>query len=579
MLSSLLLATLGTLPGPTWSLDLERPAPDFKLFHGAKVVATPAGKLLEFTTALQFAEVPFQQKLDGAESVTIGGWFLPRRYGEQSFLFRGVPEIGPLGERFFRRQERWVNALLGTDQHGFLMGTINGNGSMPFPLVTLHEVPIDAWSQLVVVKDAKGFQKFYANGALVHTDRDSMWSGKVWPMVEREEGEPLRLSLPLGGQVAAAWIYPRELSAEEVRADYQAGRDRFRPAPPGEPVTLRAMDTRPAAGLWERRGGDLTKETWPKHRDRIRAGVAQLLGPMPETIVPLEAKTDSETDCGNYVRRKVSIQVQPGDRMPAWLLVPKDRKGKAAAVIAFYGTTSGAGKDTTVGLSGGKPGTPPERNRAFAIDFVEAGFVVLAPDYLRDGERIAPGKRPYDTTDFYERFPDWSIHGKDAWDTMRAVDYLQSLPEVDPERIGMVGHSYGGHSTIFTAALEPRLKAVWANGPVSDFLLHGMHWAAPKGAGGSASLPAMRPFVLDRTRPVPATFYEWTSLIAPRPLAVCQAVGERRPMEEENAAAVGQVYAVLGVPERVRYVWSAGDHDFPAVVRTAAVAWLRRWLN
>ena len=95
------------------------------------------------------------------------------------------------------------------------------------------------------------------------------------------------------------------------------------------------------------------------------------------------------------------------------------------AIICFYGTTSGAGKDTTVGLSGGKPGTPPERNRAFAVDMAEAGFVALAADYLRDGERIKPGRRPYDTTDFYKQFPDWSVHGKDAWDTMRAVDYLQ----------------------------------------------------------------------------------------------------------------------------------------------------------
>jgi acetyl esterase/lipase len=162
---------------------------------------------------------------------------------------------------------------------------------------------------------------------------------------------------------------------------------------------------------------------------------------------------------------------------------------------------------------------------------------------------------------------------------MRAIDYLQSLDFVDPDRIGMVGHSYGGHSTIFTAALEPRIKAAWANGPVSDFRHHGLHWAVPKGGGSSQSLPAMRPFVLDPTLPIPVTFWEFTALVAPRPLAVGQAVGERRPMEEENHAAVAQVYRALGAGDRLKYVWYAGDHDFPPEARRAAVQWFQRWLG
>jgi pimeloyl-ACP methyl ester carboxylesterase len=215
--------------------------------------------------------------------------------------------------------------------------------------------------------------------------------------------------------------------------------------------------------------------------------------------------------------------------MPAYLLIPKILKTRVLAIICFYG---GAGKATTVGLSGPRVGTPPAKNSAFAIDMVEAGFVAFAADYLRDGERIKPGRRPYDTSDFYNQFPDWSIHGKDAWDTMRAIDYLQTLDFIDPHNIGMVGHSYGGHSTLFTAALEPRIKAAWANGPVSDFLRHGLHWAVPKGAGNSQSLPAMRPHVLDRTLEPPVTFYEFTALIAPRPLVVAQ---RRRRLLQEVA--------------------------------------------
>ncbi len=565
----------------TLFLDFQLLPAGVRLEHGARVVSRPGGGALEFNSPLQFVEFTRPVKLDGAAAASIGGWFFPRRSGEQCFFFRGVPETGSQGERYFRPATNWVNFLLGTDQHGFLMGTINGNGAMPFPHVTLTEPGIDAWHQLVVVKTADGFQKFYHNGVLVHSDHASAWAPKVWTFRDTEAGEPVRLALPLGGLIGEAWVMAREVSAAEVHADFEAKRTRYHPALPGKAVQLREMNAHPTAGLWRE---PVTAKGWPEEQTRILAGVMRLLGPFPTEKVALEPKVLSEEDCGTYVRRKVSVHVQPGDRMPAWLLVPKSLVNRAPiakvpAIICFYGTTSGAGKDTTVGLSGAKPGTPPMKNRAFAVDMVNAGFVTLAPDFLRDGERLPKSGRPYDTVEFYAQFPDWSIHGKDIWDTQRAVDYLQSLPFVDGAAIGMVGHSYGGHSTIFATALEPRIKAAFASGPVSDFLHHGMHWGVPKGGGGSQSLPGMRPYVLDHTLPLPVTFYEWTALIAPRPLMVCQAVGERRPMEEENHGAVSAVYGALGSSERVRYVWCAGDHDFPPVAREAAVEWFRKWLG
>ena len=63
-----------------------------------------------------------------------------QRRGEQVLLGRGMPETGPGGERMFQPAKDWVNFFLGTDQHGFLMGCINGNSRMPFPLVTLSDV-------------------------------------------------------------------------------------------------------------------------------------------------------------------------------------------------------------------------------------------------------------------------------------------------------------------------------------------------------------------------------------------------------------------------------------------------------
>lgn len=547
-------------------------SPGELVLHGARV--DEQGRL-EFTTSRQFAEIDavvagsLSAALQNVDSLSIGGWFYPWRQGEQIFIERGEPEIGPLGERFFRPSDRMVNFCLGSDERGFFMGTINGNGGMPFVHVTVNELPIQTWQQLVVVKDAAGFHHFYQNGVLVHDDcqASSAPSRQPWNETSAAGDERVRLQMPLGGLIGETWIVPRALTADEIAADFEAKRERYSPAPPGEPVAVREMFRRPVT------------HARPFDADRVRAAVLNMLGSFPDEIVPLEAEIVSEQDCGNYWRRKVTFDVGPEDRMPCWLLVPKELPEPAPAIICFYGTTAGAGKDVTVELSGREPGTPPVRNLSFAIDMVEAGFVALAPDYLRDGERIHPGDRPYDTTRFYQQYPNWSIHGKDIWDTMRAIDYLQTLDFVDGERIGMIGHSYGGHSTIFTAALEPRIKVAVANGPVSAFREHGMHWAVPQGGGASQSLPAMREFILNPDLPLPVTFAEWTALIAPRPLLVGQAAGERRPIEEQNYGYVANVYSQQDAEQRLSYLWYAGDHDFPPAARSAAVDWFRRWLG
>jgi len=532
------------------------------------------GGYLEFTSAGQWAELDdrgmaaVSERLREVNSLSVGGWFQCRRVGEQVLLGRGDVAIGPLGERLFRPSERFVNFCLGTDDRGFFMGTINGNGLMPFVHVTVNDLPILTWQQLAVVKTNDGYHEFYQNGALVHTDRRARAAPSRQPWQETAEGagEPIRLRMPAGGLMGEFWVIGRALRPEEVAADFQAKRTRYRPAPPGRPVALREVYAHPPA---------------ENHFDRQKAlrGLTELLGPFPEEKVPLDPRTIAEEDCGSYIRRKVSIQVQADDRMPAYLLVPKKRQGRLPAVICFYGTTGGAGKLTAVGLSGPRPGDPPHPNSSFAVDIVEAGFVALAPDYLRDGERVHEGDAPYDTTRFYQKFPNWSIHGKDIWDTGRAIDYLQTLDFVDGRRIGMIGHSYGGHSTIFTAAVEPRIAVAVANGPVSAFREHGMHWAVPQGGRNSQSLPAMRPYILDPERPLPVTFAEITALVAPRPLLVGQAAGERRPLEEENCARVRRAYEDAGAAGKVRYVWYAGDHDFPPEARAAAVAWLSRWFG
>src|SRR5215218_10018288 len=80
---------------------------------------SPQDNAREFSRPDDAILIDLRGKFTGAEAGTIETWVLPRRTGEQTFVGRGLPEIGPGGERFFRRAEGWVKFFVGTDARGF----------------------------------------------------------------------------------------------------------------------------------------------------------------------------------------------------------------------------------------------------------------------------------------------------------------------------------------------------------------------------------------------------------------------------------------------------------------------------
>src|SRR5688572_13401554 len=202
----LLLTVFLLLPGSTAALGPReallfiepRGNSNLHLLGGTQVITGAFGSAFEFKNSLQQATLSISNQFDGLKSLTVGGWFFLRQSGEQHLVSRGAVEFGNNGERFFRREEKWVNFLLGTDQRGFLMGAINGNGYMPFPQVSISEVRFDEWSQLAVVIAESGIHPLYQNGVLVHSDNNA-GSSKNWPFVETSPGQNIKLSIPLGG--------------------------------------------------------------------------------------------------------------------------------------------------------------------------------------------------------------------------------------------------------------------------------------------------------------------------------------------------------------------------------------------
>jgi hypothetical protein len=204
-----------------------------------------------------------------------------------------------------------------------------------------------------------------------------------------------------------------------------------------------------------------TTDDWLKRRAEILEGMQAVMGkwPGPEKRCPLDVKVEEEVDCGTYVRRRLTYASEPGSRVPAFLLVPKaalrgDGPGaKAPAVLCLHGTDFPNGAGSVVGV----PGKP---NREHARELAERGYVALAPHYPMMGK--------------YE--PDLKALGwesgtlKAVWDNSRGLDLLESLPYVKPGGFGVIGHSLGGHNSVYTAVFDDRIKAVVSSCGLDSFL-------------------------------------------------------------------------------------------------------------
>ena len=188
---------------------------------------------------------------------------------------------------------------------------------------------------------------------------------------------------------------------------------------------------------------------WDVRRAHILAHFQEVAGPLPggERRVPLDVQVVSTHQEPGFVRKKITFATEPGDRVPAWLLIPDGSRAAGAsprrpAVLCLHQTVA-IGKDEPVGL-GGNP------DLRYAMELARRGYVAIAPDYPNFGEyKIDVYKLGYASATM-----------KAIWNNLRAVDVLCGLEEVDADRIGVIGHSLGGHNAIFTALFEPRIQAV-----------------------------------------------------------------------------------------------------------------------
>jgi acetyl esterase/lipase len=318
-----------------------------------------------------------------------------------------------------------------------------------------------------------------------------------------------------------------------------------------------------------------TLDDWQRRRELIFAGMRRVMGPLPrpESPVPLDVRTVEETALENdgLIRRKVEYQTDSTERrVRAWLFLPQEfaaggspAKKRLAAILCLHQTTR-IGKDEPAGL-GGNP------NLHYALHLARRGYVTLAPDYPSFGEY------PYE-------FPaaDGYISGtmKAVYDNTRAIDLLQTLSFVDGERIGCIGHSLGGHNTMFTAAFDPRIKVLVSNCGFTRF--HKYYEGRLKGWTSARYMPLIdRDFGNDPDR-VPFDFPEIVASFAPRPFLASAPVRDSNfevSGVRDTIAAAKQIYRLHGADQNLQANYPDSAHDFPEDARKVAYEFFDRHLR
>ncbi len=258
-----------------------------------------------------------------------------------------------------------------------------------------------------------------------------------------------------------------------------------------------------------------------------------------------------------FTRLSVKIAVDPAYSVPANLYLPTDRSAvtRTPAMLALHQTVA-IGKKEVDGRDEKYP------DQGYGRELAERGYVVLAPDYPSFGDY------PCDFSD--PRFASGSLLG--VFNHMRCIDLLVSRDDVDPGRIGAIGHSLGGHNAMFLAALDERVKATvsscgWT--PFHDYIPGKLSiWAQDR------YMPRVRSeFGSDPDR-MPFDFYEVVAAFAPRAFLSIS------PLHDSNFDVAG-VRKAIPAAEEVYQLLRAGDylqvrypdcaHSFPESERAGSL--------
>ena len=189
--------------------------------------------------------------------------------------------------------------------------------------------------------------------------------------------------------------------------------------------------------------------------------------------LPARFSTIESVKENGYHRHRINYASEEGDQIPAFLLIPEG-KGPFGAILVHHQHHGQRhfGKSEVCGLVG-------DPLQAFGSVFAGQGIIVLAPDSIcfEDRRKNRTGTQPDEEADIAQHFNEMcfrllrgdTLMRKVLSDSAQGISLLQTLPQVDSERIGILGHSYGGNTVLFHGALDERIHFACSSGAVCSY--------------------------------------------------------------------------------------------------------------
>ncbi|PYT09853.1 MAG: acetylxylan esterase [Acidobacteria bacterium] len=212
---------------------------------------------------------------------------------------------------------------------------------------------------------------------------------------------------------------------------------------------------------------------WQK---RVRRKLTELLGGFPSARVALQARIFEKKKFNSYTREKIVFQSRDNLSVFGYLLLPEKVSSPVPAIVCLPG--HGRGCDDIVGIAenGQQRESKSGYARDFALQVVERGYAAFAIEQLAFGCRRDDAARKKGGGQsscqpaagaallFGQTMIGWRV-----WDVIRAIDYLLSRSEIDSSRIATMGISGGGTVSLFSAALDERIKVGVVSGYFNTF--------------------------------------------------------------------------------------------------------------
>ncbi|MFN8811668.1 MAG: alpha/beta hydrolase family protein [Acidobacteriota bacterium] len=328
--------------------------------------------------------------------------------------------------------------------------------------------------------------------------------------------------------------------------------------------------TAEATRLWDAREHRLfaldSRPALERYQQEVREKALRLIGGLPPVKTALNARVTGTFSRPGYRVEKVIFESLPGYRVTANLYLPGGVQGRVPAVLGVAGHSLNGKASATY-------------QHAF-VGMARRGMAVLAWDPPGQGERleyfdaasgrsrVGAGVNEHQMAGVPGLLSGQTLARFFIWDGIRAVDYLMTRPEIDPERLAVAGNSGGGTQAAYLAVFEPRLKAVVS----SCYMTRWRElWSGPGPQDAEQVWPGFLSEGLD--------FADFAFAAAPRPFLITSAIQDYFPIAGARATfrQLRRVFDLMGAEDKAGFFEYDDTHGWSKPRREAAYRWLTKW--